>query len=146
LCTIGSKLLLEVIDEFSQGKINRIPQDDSKMTLAPKIELEDCEIHWQVPAPQVHNLVRGSNPHPGAWCVASIKGEQKRIKILKTVVVHGHTEVPGQIISYDKNGIVVACGLEAVRILQLQVEGKKAVLGEEFVRGHPKDQIFFLIE
>jgi methionyl-tRNA formyltransferase len=145
LCKVGSELLLEVIHDFENGNVNSTVQDDSQATIANKIELDDCQINWPMPAQQIHNLIRGVTPHPGAWCYASVRGEKKRIKIIKSEVVHGHTEVPGQILSYDKNGIVVASGLEAIKILELQLEGKKALSADEFVRGLKQNQLFFII-
>ncbi len=144
LCEVGSKALLDVIQQFEQGTVQRIEQDHSQATLAPKIELEDCEIHWTLPAKAIHNFVRGVNPHPGAWCFVKIREQQKRLKIISTRVVEGLSGLPGTILSSDKEGLVVACGEDALRILELQLEGKKAMPAEELMRGYPKGSFSFL--
>lgn len=137
LCQVGSQALLQTIHDFEQGKITRIPQDHSKATLAPKIELEDCEIFWEQPAQKIHNMVRGVNPHPGAWCYVDVKGEKKRLKVLKTEVRLDLNGQPGQILNYNKNGLVIGCGENALKLIEVQLEGKKAMPTEELVRGIP---------
>src|SRR5262249_23721452 len=99
LCEVGKKALLDVIHAFDKGEPRRTPQDHSQATLAPKIELEDCEIHWNRPAQQLHNLVRGVNPYPGAWCYVSVKGDKKRLKINQTRVVPCEKGEPGTLLN-----------------------------------------------
>lgn len=143
LCDAGSQALLEVIRQFEQGTVQRAEQDHSKATLAPKIELEDCEIKWTLPAKTIHNLVRGVNPHPGAWCFVKIRNQEKRLKILSTRVIEDRSGLPGTLLSFGKEGLVVACGEGALQILELQLEGKKAMPAEELMRGLPKEQMTF---
>lgn len=135
LCDVGSKVLLEVIHQFEKGSVQRLEQDHTQATLAPKIELEDCEIKWSLPAQAIHNLVRGVNPHPVAWCYVKIGDQQKRLKILSTRLLHERSGEPGTILSTLKEGLIVACGEGAVQILQLQLEGKKAMAAEELIHG-----------
>lgn len=142
LCDKGSEALLQVIRSYETGTLDRIPQDHTQATLAPKIELEQCEIHWNLPAKAIHDLVRGVFPHPGAWCHVSIRGYPLRLKILKTLIVEG-SESPGKIVSYGKQGLVVSCGKDALRILELQLEGKKAMAAEELMRGIPFENFQF---
>lgn len=135
LCEAGCKALLDVIHQFEQGQVPREEQDHSLMTLAPKIELEDCEIKWDQPAKKLHNLVRGVNPHPGAWCFVKIKDQIKRLKLIKTKLISDLHGTPGEIISKDKERLVIACGLGSLEILDLQLEGKKAMPAKELLRG-----------
>jgi methionyl-tRNA formyltransferase len=139
LCVAGSQALLKVIREFEAGNPKRIPQDHSQATLAPKIELEDCEVNWSKPAQELHNLIRGVTPDPGAWCYVLIRGQKKRLKINSTLVVD-KSDLPGTILSYGKDGLIVACQNQALQILNLQLEGKKAMPAEELMRGIPQDQ------
>lgn len=143
LCEVGSKALLEVIRAFEKGKVAGIPQDHTLATLAPKIELENCEVNWQLPAIKLHNLVRGVTPEPGAWCYVTVKGQKKRLKINRTAVESQLSGAPGSILGYGKQGLIVACGEHALRILDLQLEGKKAMTADELMRGIPVDQLFF---
>lgn len=135
LCSIGKTALLKVIHDFEAGIIKRTPQDHSQATLAPKIELEDCEIKWEQPAQDLHNLVRGVNPYPGAWCYVTVKGEKKRLKVLKTHLLQGVKESPGSIVSGQKEDLVIATGEGALQLLEVQLEGKKAMRSSELVRG-----------
>lgn len=144
LCEVGSKALLSVIREFEQGIFNRISQDESQATLAPKIELENCELDWSKSANQLHNMVRGVFPEPGAWCYVEVKGRKLRLKINATEVISEASGGPGTILSYGKGGIVVSCGENALRIQELQLEGKKAMSAEELMRGLPIEQFKFV--
>lgn len=143
LCEIGSELLLKVIGDFQTGAVRRFPQDHDKATFAPKLEAEDCLLDWTRPASTLHNLVRGVNPHPGAWVFVRIKGEKKRLKILRTHVTKGKGS-PGEILSFGKEGLIIACGEEALQISELQLEGKRTMKAEEFVQGFSRDQLFFI--
>lgn len=144
ICKAGKEALLKVLNDFSRGIIKREAQDESLVTFAPKIELENCQIHWSSNADEIHNLVRGTNPQPGAWTFVEIRGQKKRLKIHKTKVVEEKSGTPGSILNYDKNGFIVACGKGSLQITELQLEGKPAMPAEEFIRGIPKE-VFCLI-
>lgn len=138
LCKVGSKLILETVRHFESGNISRTVQDHTQATFAPKIELEDCRIDWNQSAQQIHNLVRGVNPHPGAWCEVLIKGQRKRLRVISSKVVEENSDVvPGQIIPSPKNTLYVGCGRGVLSLLQIQLEGKKAISAGEFIRGMP---------
>lgn len=146
LCEVGSNLLLDVIEDFKKGEIIRIPQDHSEATYAPKIELEDCQINWNLPAQDLHNLVRAVSPEPGAWCYVSIKDQKKRLKVLKSKVHSAAQATPGELIAYGKEGLVVGCGHAALQILILQLEGKSVMNAEELMRGIPRHLFSFTFE
>lgn len=143
LCTDGSQALLSVIKEFESGVFRRTPQDHDLATLAPKIELENCKIDWNTPAQKIHDLVRGVVPDPGAWCDITIRGQKKRLKVYSTRVVPEMSGSPGAILSYGKQGLIIACGNQAIRFLELQLEGKKAMTAEELMRGIPQSDMKF---
>lgn len=127
LCEISKNLLLEVINEFQREIPNSTPQNESEVTYAPKVELEECEVKWSDDAQSIHNLIRGVNPFPGAWCTVNVKGERKRLKLKKSRV-------------YDlkpEKGFIVKCGKGYLEILELQLEGKKEMKPEELLRGTP---------
>lgn len=138
LCQLGSELLLKTIRGFEQGKQPRTPQDESQVTFASKIELEDCQVNWQLPAQTIHNLVRGVTPHPGAWCIVKIKDQPKRLRILSTRVAETQSEeTPGKILNRTKEGLTISCSKGSLLLVQIQLEGKKAMSAEEFARGFP---------
>lgn len=138
LCEVGAKALLDVLLALEQGPVPHVTQDASQVTFAPKVELNDCRIDWQRPARDIHNLVRGANPEPGAWCLVSLRGETKRLKIWRTQA-QPLSGTPGRVILSDKRGPVIACGHDSLRLLQVQLEGKKAMSGEELFRGIHSD-------
>ncbi len=139
---LGSQALLEVIQNLSRGPVTAQEQDESQVSFAPKIELEDCEINWSRPAEQLHNLIRGVNPSPGAWCYAHIRGQEKRLKILRTQLENHSTDTPGELIAFDPHkGIIVQCGQQALQIIELQPEGKSPMSAQAFASGLTKDQL-----
>jgi methionyl-tRNA formyltransferase len=142
LCKVGSELLLEVIRDFEQGIEDRKPQDESLVTFAKKIELEDCKIDWNHPAQKIHDLIRGVNPAPGAWCDIKVRGESKRLKIFSTRVVEGKGS-PGAVLSKGKQGITVACADNALLITELQLEGKKRMSAQELLTGLGNGELSF---
>lgn len=141
LCQQGAVVLLKALNALMQKTAARIQQDHSLATFAPKIELEECEVHWNLPAKQLHDLVRGATPEPSAWCYVWIRGERKRLKIQSTRFVKDRHDKPGTIVSYGKEGLIVACGSDSLELLQLQLEGKKSMTAAQFMQGIPKDQI-----
>jgi len=145
LCHAGSELLLQTIRDFENGTPQRIPQDHALATLAPKIELENCQIDWKLSANEIHNLIRGVNPHPGAWCLIKLKGQQKRLRVISSEVVSIDSKGPcSQIVANAKDGIVVNCGVGALRLLQIQLEGKKPMSAQDFMRGLSQDSFVML--
>lgn len=146
LCEVGKNTLLEVIHAFEKGEPARVPQDHSQATFAPKIELEDCEIHWNRSAQELHNLVRGVNPYPGAWSYVLVKGEKKRLKISRTKVIPYEKKEPGTLINVNqtKGNLLIATGEGALELLEVQLEGKKSMSSEELTRGIARSHITFL--
>lgn len=145
LCKEGKKALLQVIHQFANtGNLPQTPQDITQVTLAPKIELEDCQISWSLPAQQIHDLVRGVNPYPGAWCWVRVKAEVKRLKISRTRVLD-LAGSPGAILNKQttKGNLIVATGDKALELLEVQLEGKKKMSSEELMRGLSRDEFFF---
>jgi methionyl-tRNA formyltransferase len=144
MCYAAIKPLLDVVEHYENGRIpEHTPQDPERVTFAPKIELEDCQIDWRKPANELHNLIRGVNPEPGAWCYVTVKGERKRLKIWRTAIVEGTTAPHGTLIKCDKSGVVVACGVDALSIVQLQLEGKRSMTAAEFSCGINAEQLSF---
>lgn len=141
----AAPLLLTVMQQIEEGSATREVQDEAAVTFAPKIELEDCQIDWHRSAQENHNLIRGVNPYPGAWTEMELKSEKKRVKIRRSRVseIEKHEELPGDVLG-DKSTLLIACGKGTLEILELQVEGKKAMSAPEFLRGNNKDKILIL--
>jgi methionyl-tRNA formyltransferase len=135
LCIVGRQLLCEVLNALARGPLPRLPQDDRLATLAPKLSAEDLQIKWEESAQQVHNRVRALSPRPGAWCSASIDHHSLRLKILRTEIVADIQGERAAVLSRDRHGLVVGCGVGAVRLLQVQPEGRRPLTGSEFLSG-----------
>jgi methionyl-tRNA formyltransferase len=134
---LGAKLVLETVnlivrqDSFGEnGNYELKQQDDSLASPAPKITKEICEIDWNKSAVEIHNLVRGLSPHPAAFFFYN----EKVIKIYKTEVVERTDLKPFQI-EQTKAELVIGCGKNALKILELQQEGRKRMTTKEFLRG-----------
>ena len=145
LCEVGKKALLNVINAFEKGEPPRVPQDHSQATFAPKIELEDCEIQWDQSAQKLHNLVRGVNPDPGAWCYVLVRGEKKRLKISRTKIIPSEKEKPGTVLNahQTKGNLLIVTKDQALELIEVQLEGKKRMSSEELTRGISRSHIQF---
>lgn len=133
---VSSILLVKALDQLKQGTALRLPQDETKVTYAPKIELEDCQIFWDKSATEIHNLVRGTNPEPGAWCPIWIDGEEKRLKIYTTSVRKEISVPPKEYTLESKNKLLIGCGVGTLEIIEVQLEGKKRMSAIDFYRGY----------
>ena len=145
LCDVGKEALLYVIQKIPLGNLSQTPQDHSLATLAPKIELEECEIDWQLSAQAIHDLVRGVNPYPGAWCWILFRGVRKRLKINRTRILFHPHQKPGKILNPDhlNANLIVAAADNALELLEVQLEGRKLMSSAEFMRGTTRDQLQF---
>lgn len=131
LCEASKKLLLSVIHTFEGGIPFAEPQDTSKVTFAPKIETEECQIDWSLPAFRIHNKVRALSPRPGAWCWIELNGERKRLKIFRTRPLAKQ----GPQKNLDQPQALVYCGEDAIELVEVQPEGKKAMAATDWLRG-----------
>ncbi len=143
LCDAGCKTLLKVIGDFEKGEVTETPQNHELATFAKKMTTEECEILWEKPARELHNLIRGTSPRPGAWCMVNVKGKSKRMKVLGSQLSLSQGSKPAEIISYGKDGIVIACADGAIKLEELQLEGKKPATAAEFALGIKQDEISF---
>jgi methionyl-tRNA formyltransferase len=149
LARLGAELLAQTIPDFVAGKIQPSPQPAAGVSHAPKIKKEDGRIDWNLPAESIRNRLRAFTPWPGAFTFFSGTGilpvkdrleacptKLQLLKIWKAEVVE-ISGPAGAVLSADKNGILIACGLNALRILELQREGGKRLTAEQFLAGYP---------
>lgn len=130
LMVLGAAAVLETVRRIERGAVETQVQDDRLATPAPKIHTEDAEIAWERPAKSVHDHVRGLSPYPGAWT----RHEGGLLKLYRTRPVDGAGE-PGRVIE-TRDRLVVACGVGAVEVLELQQEGRQRLPGPAFLRGY----------
>ena len=127
---LGAKMVLDTVNLIESGNYELKQQDDSLASPAPKITKEICQIDWDKSATEIHNLVRGLSPHPAAF----FHYEDKVIKIYKTKVVTD-TNLKSFQFHQTKTELIIGCGKDALRILEIQQEGRKRMGIEEFLRG-----------
>ena len=137
LCQAGCEALLEVVHAFEKGPVSKTPQDHSQATYVKKIDPSMAQITWADPASVLHNRIRAFSPKPGAWCTVEINGQSKRLKILRSCVSKAYQGSPGETVQYDKKNWIIACKEDALELLEVQLEGKKKVAIEDFLRGYP---------
>jgi methionyl-tRNA formyltransferase len=130
LSELGAQVVLETVDLIESGDYQLIEQNNSQATPAPKITPETGKIDWDKKAEDIHNLVRGLSPVPGAYFFY----EEKKIKVFKTRVIKKKETTPGNFI-VSKTNLLIECGEDQLEILDLQLEGKKRLNTEEFLRG-----------
>jgi methionyl-tRNA formyltransferase len=136
LAQLGAELLVETIPDYVAGKISPQPQPTEVSTYAAKIKKEDGQIDWNLPAQKIWNRLRAFTPWPGAFTFLQSESKPQLLKIWKVEVVEKSGEA-GKILSADKTGILVGCGQNALRILELQREGGKRLTTEQFLAGFP---------
>src|SRR5262249_11281562 len=123
LASMGADLLVRAISEYVSGKIVPRKQPAEGVSHAPKIKKQDGRIDWTKPARFIWNRVRGLTPWPGTF--TELAGQLPQIlKIWQAETAEGSGS-PGEILRADKNGIVVACGSGALRVLAVQREGAR---------------------
>ena len=131
LCNRGAKMIIKILDDIGRDiLLNPIKQDSSLVTFAPKITKEMTFIKWEWSSYKIHNWIRGLSPYPGM----STFYKGKRLRVFKTAIVRSDLRKPGSIIS-NNNNLIVSTGDGALSILELQLEGKKKMKIDDFLRG-----------
>lgn len=134
LSRVGAEILLETINLIEKGEVKSYSQNDLETSLAPKITEKMCKIDWSKPAEKINNLIRGLSPQPGAFTY--LRG--KLLKIYKAEVQSDEVTSAefGKIIEADqRKGMLVQTQRGVMRLKELQLEGKKKLAAEEFLRG-----------
>ena len=135
LCILAQEMILQVIEQFKNHSVKRVPQDHSQMSLAPKISAQEEEIDWNLNSTLLHNLIRALSPSPGAFCMLEVRNQKKRLKILRAFPEELLSlEKPGSFIKLGKE-IGVVCGQGVLRLLEVQLEGKRAMSASDCFNG-----------
>lgn len=136
LAVLGPKALLSTITLMASGEYKRQPQDNAQATHAAKLDKADAELNWQQPASVLDRKVRAYIPWPVAQFTFNENNKEHRIRVWQASVIElEHNQIPGTIISYDKQGIVVATPENALRLEILQLPGKKALAVADILNG-----------
>ena len=128
---LGADVVLETVDKIESGIQNLQKQDSSLATPAPKITKELGLIDWNKPAHQIHNLIRGLSPFPGAYFLHN----NLKYKIFKSAIDES-VKLSSSEIKQTKNEIFIGCSDLSMQILELQPEGRKRMSTDAFLRGY----------
>lgn len=132
----GAELVLETVQALEFGTLEAKAQDNSLFkNHAPKIFKEDCRINWDQESHKVYNFIRGLSPYPTAWT----KLGDKILKIYRTEIAHLHGgNLPGSI-HVQESRLFISCADGLLEIQELQLEGKKRMKTEDFLRGYKQE-------
>jgi methionyl-tRNA formyltransferase len=134
LARLGATLLVEIADRLAEGHVAETPQDEDAATYAPRLTKEDGAIDWSCPAARIHDSIRGLHPWPHAFSFL----EGRRFILIASAVdrLTSSSETPGTIVESEGDRLVVATGEGALRLLEIQPEGKRSMSVREFLAGH----------
>ena len=131
LSIAGAKLIVETLPKIEKGEIKPVKQEESKATHVRMMDKALGNIDWTMSAEKIERLIRGLNPWPSAYT----KANGKNLKIWDADVVNGEGK-PGEIIEVTKDFFTVATGDRALKINELQLEGKKRMDTKSFLLGN----------
>ena len=147
LMTLGAGLVTETVDLILAGKAEAIPQDQfmrdaEELRPAPKIFKDTCRIDWHLPLKRIYDFVRGLSPYPAAWTeLVDIDGKHQVLKVYETEMRPAvHTDAAGTLRTDGKTYLEVAVEGGYLRLLSLQLAGKKRMPVSAFLNGmkqHP---------
>ena len=132
LSRIGADLLIRTSREMEKGSLERVPQNEAEMTYDPMLNKQMGIISFDEKAALVKGKINGLNP----WPCVSVPVGGERMKLLRAVTAD-ENGIAGTVITSDpRNGLVIACGEGAVKILEIQAPGGKRMKPEDYLRGH----------
>lgn len=137
LMQLGAQALIETVQGIKSNNIKPIDQntliDKLELKAAPKIFKEDCLINWEKTCDAILHLIRGLSPYPGAYTFVN----NKTLKIFNADILNEtHGQTPGSYISDGKTFLRFACKDGYINVSELQIEGKKRMKIDEFLRGN----------
>ena len=130
LSELGALTLIEALTLVNLGKAKETIQDESRATYAPKVTRESSRINWRDSAVEISRLIRASDPKPGAF-TKTPKGD---VKLFEPKVMDGIKGDPGEVLKVTGE-LVIACGLDALRINEVQPSGKTRMSAHDWARG-----------
>ncbi len=136
LTVVAAELMPAALDQLASGLAVETPQASEGVAYAKKIKAKEARIDWTRGAAELDRHIRGLSPFPGAWFEAPSPKGPVRVKALMSRLeqADGALGRPGELIG---EGLLVACGVGALRLLQVQREGHKPQAADAFLRGLP---------
>ncbi len=132
LSHLGAHVLADTLVQMEQGTLVSTPQDEAQVTHASMLDKEMAVIDWTKSAHEIDCLIRGLNP----WPIALTTLDGAHMKVYAAIPEQAQGE-PGTVLEADtKNGLLVACGTGALRVVELQMVGGKRMAAKDYLRGH----------
>jgi len=129
----SASLVIDSLKEYTGGKLKSIPQDKTKTDYIGKIKKSDGLIEWSKSAKEIERFTRAMYSWPSAWTWH--QGKQVKILEVQQKTIEINTYKPGKTFIYN-SGLAVQCGVDSLIIKKIQIEGKKVLSAEDFMRGN----------
>jgi methionyl-tRNA formyltransferase len=134
LAEVGAVALVEALALLSVGQLVESAQDDALATFAPKVDRAAARVDWNRSARDVANLIRAMDDTPGAW--STLRGEPVKLFRPELDGVEASAGLPGEVLEADpKGGLVVATASGALRLREVQPQGKRRMAAQDWIRG-----------
>jgi methionyl-tRNA formyltransferase len=131
MSVLGADLMVRALAALDRGSLAFSSQAEDGVTYAAKIDKAEARIDWSRPAVEVHNRIRGLSPFPGAWFEADLGKGKERVKVLRASLADGQGN-PGTVLD---DALAIGCGEGAVRLVEVQRAGSKAMKAADFLNG-----------
>ena len=146
LMIIGKKLVIKTLNSIEEGDLNSIEQNIKNLNLktAPKLNKENTRINWKKGAKEINSLIKGLSPYPSAWCQIKLNDRLLNLKIFRSEIGENLKLGAGEVLM-GKNELIVGSASGTLKLLDVQLEGKRRSTITDFVNGHKQyDQILLI--
>ncbi len=146
LMTIGKELVIETLNCIESGVIKPVKQHvkDLELKTAPKLNKENTRINWKREAKEINSLIKGLSPYPSAWCQIKLNDRLLNFKIFRAEIGEDLNLGAGEVLM-GKNELTVGTGSGTLKLLDIQLEGKRRAAIADFVNGHKQFNEIILI-
>ena len=146
LMTIGKELVLETLNCIESGVIKPIKQHvkDLELKTAPKLNKENTRINWKKGAKEINSLIKGLSPYPSAWCQIKLNDRLLNFKIFRAEIGEDLNLGAGEVLM-GKNELTEGTASGTLKLLDIQLEGKRRAAIADFVNGHKQFNEIILI-
>lgn len=141
MCELAKPMLIDVIEKYKKNDISYLEQDESQVSFAPKITKEMKQINFENSAKKIFDQIRAFAQKPGAFCRVSINNQEKELKIFQSKILY--KKIPVKSFEIINNSLIIGCIDNSLKLIEVQLEGKKKMRASEFIRG-VKNKISFL--
>ena len=130
----GADLLRVELMDYVRGNLAPVPQDESKVTIAKKIEKHESQVDWSTSAKAIDGKIRGFVYGPGTYTLL----QGKKLKLHKAMVLSGiSSAIPGAVTSVHEDSFTVATGDGVLQLFEVQPESRNRMKVQDFLKGHP---------